>query len=71
MHYSDFAKELYCHYCGSINSAKEWPIKGDMVPFYFQNTQGRFNVKVSCQKCKKDWYVVWDQNPGDIQTLDI
>jgi len=71
MHWSQFAGDLVCQYCFKKNQSKTWPVNGDMVPFYFQTDKGEFNLAVTCPLCGKEWYVVWDQNPGPIQTLTI
>lgn len=35
-----------------------------MVAFYCQKEPGQYQVTVHCPHCSKDWYVVWDDNPG-------
>jgi len=71
MHVSQFANKLRCQYCGKVHSTREWPINGDATPFYFQDEPGRYTLKVSCPHCGKDWYVVWDDYPGPIKTIDL
>ncbi len=61
---SQFAKDLDCVYCGKKNAASRWPVHGDMVPFYAQKEPGKYQVTVRCPHCHRDWYVVWDDNPG-------
>lgn len=61
---SQFAANLTCQHCSQRHAADEWPANGDAIPFYFQKTPGRYSLKVTCPHCGKDWYVVWDQNPG-------
>lgn len=62
--FSEFANQLRCQYCGKINQAEDWPAQGDMVPFYCQKEPGKFYVSVRCPECAKEWYVVWDDDPG-------
>ncbi len=71
MHISQFAGHLFCQHCSRVNAAKEWPISGDYAPFYFQKTPGRFSVPVRCPHCGKEWYVVWDSNPGPVRRLGL
>ena len=67
--HSQFASSLHCQYCLQPHPAREWPINGDMVAMYFQKEPGRYALKMSCPNCSKDWYVVWDQDPGQILPL--
>lgn len=69
VHISEFADKLPCAHCGKINRVKEWPVDGDYVPFYCQKESGNHTVKTTCPHCGKDWYVVWDDNPGPIKPL--
>jgi hypothetical protein len=68
--FSRFANDLKCAYCGKQNVAPSWPRNGDNVAFYYQTEErtkeksGIHRVKVHCQFCTKDWYVVWDQDPS-------
>lgn len=71
MHISQFAEELRCRHCGSVNKATEWPLKGDMVPFYFQDEPGNHTMTMTCSNCGKDWYIVWDDDPGPITPLGL
>jgi hypothetical protein len=71
MHISQFAKKLECQYCHKPNKATEWPIHGDMVAFYYQTKPGKYQIKVLCPECNKEWFVAWDENPGPIQKLDF
>jgi len=64
-----FAGNLMCRHCGEVNQTKEWPLNGDKVPFYYQKEPGNYNVKVHCPHCNKDWYVVWDDDPGPVMRL--
>lgn len=67
---SAFAGNLQCQYCASRHGTNFWPEHGDMVPFYFQKDPGKFSLKVSCPHCGRDWYVVWDQSPGEMRSLE-
>jgi hypothetical protein len=62
--FSQFANNLVRQYCGKENSATRWPTQGDMVPFLYQKEPGRYQVTIRCPHCRKEWYVVWDDNPG-------
>lgn len=66
---SQFASSLHCQYCHQPQSARDWPINGDMLAMYFQKEPGRYSLKMTCAKCGRDWYVVWDQDPGQILPL--
>ena len=70
-HKSAFADQLICKYCGVENHSTQWPSEGDSVPFAYEAEPGNFNVKVHCPDCEKDWYVVWDENPGQLETLSV
>jgi Zn finger protein HypA/HybF involved in hydrogenase expression len=69
MHLSEFANELRCQHCGETHGTKQWPVNGDMVPFYYQKEAGRYSLTVTCPHCGKEWNVVWDENPGPIMPL--
>ena len=69
MFLSQFAGDLVCQHCFNKNEAQSWPVNGDMVPFYYQTEKGNYNLTVICPHCGQEWYVVWDQDPGPIQTL--
>jgi hypothetical protein len=71
VHISHFANDLHCRHCGSSNSVSEWPLQGDGVAFYFQDEPGKFTQTVTCSNCGKDWYIVWDDDPGPITPLGI
>ncbi|MCH7727189.1 MAG: hypothetical protein IH991_12025 [Planctomycetes bacterium] len=66
---SQFAHEFMCLYCGEPNPAAEWRTMGDMVPYYCQREPGKHNLTMTCPHCDKAWYVVWDNNPGEIELL--
>lgn len=44
-------------------------IKWGYGPFLLQEEPGNYTLKVTCPNYKKDWYVVWDNNPGPIKPL--
>ncbi len=69
MHISMFAGELRCRHCGQMHATDEWPERGDGVAFYYQDEPGRYSLTVSCPYCGKDWYIVWDDDPGPIMPL--
>jgi len=71
VHISQFAHELRCKHCSKPHGTTKWPLQGDYVPFYFQAEPGRYPLKVQCPHCGKEWYVVWDQNPGPVAELDL
>jgi hypothetical protein len=66
---SQFAARLTCAHCSQPQAASQWPVNGDMVPFYNQKEPGKHSLKMTCPNCGKDWYVTWDQNPGQILPL--
>jgi len=70
-HMSQFANKLHCQYCGQQHGSKQWPVNGDAIPFYFQKEIGRYSLLVKCPSCGKEWYIVWDMDPGIIKTLDF
>ena len=67
MHISQFASNFRCKHCGKIQGTREWPASVDRVPFYSQDEPGNYMLKMNCPHCGKDWYVVWDDNPGLVQ----
>ncbi len=67
MHISNFAHKLKCKHCGEFHGTDKWPVNGDRVAFYYQREPGNISLKVNCPHCKNDWYVVWDNDPGQIQ----
>lgn len=69
MHISQFAGQLICQNCFKPQKAREWPLSGDNVPFFYQKEPGNFSLKLTCPHCGEDWYVVWDENPGGISPL--
>jgi len=68
---SQYANELSCQYCGKTHGASQWPTNGDLVPFYYQLEKGRYTLAVTCPHCGKEWYVVWDDNPGPMKPLQF
>lgn len=71
MHISLFANELSCQYCHKTHGTKEWPIHGDMVAFFYQKEPGNYTLQVRCPHCERDWYVVWDNDPGPVKPLGL
>jgi hypothetical protein len=71
MHFSQFATQLRCVHCGNTHRAYQWPLNGDRTALYFQKEEGNYNLPVTCPKCQKEWYVVWDQDPGPIMPLIV
>jgi hypothetical protein len=47
-----------------------WPLNGDGVPFYYESSPSEYSVKLTCQGCGKDTFVVWDFHPGPVEKLD-
>jgi hypothetical protein len=70
MHRSDYAHRLRCEHCHEYHGTDRWPTKGDHIPFYYQKEPGNFSLVVTCPNCRRDWYVVWDSDPGQILPLD-
>jgi hypothetical protein len=66
---SQFASHLPCQHCSQPQAAKEWPANGDMTALYYQKEPGRYSLKMTCPNCGRDWYVVWDQDPGPFLPL--
>jgi len=66
---SQFAARLTCQHCSQPQAAREWPVNGDMVPFYSQKEPGKYSLKITCLNCGKDWYLAWDQDPGQFMPL--
>jgi len=69
MHISQFASDLTCQHCYKHHGTKEWPVNGDMTAFYYQTEPGNYTLTLTCPHCGKEWYVVWDDNPGPIEPL--
>jgi Zn finger protein HypA/HybF involved in hydrogenase expression len=69
LHVSLMADQLRCQSCGEQHSTDSWPLHGDHVPFYFQDEPGNYSLKVTCPHCHSDWYVVWDDDPGQVLPL--
>jgi hypothetical protein len=70
-HISTFAGRLHCQHCGAEISSAIWPVNGDGVPFYYEDKSSKFYVALDCNSCGGVSYVVWDRNPGPIESLDI
>ena len=71
MHISSFAHKLSCPHCQEIHGTDTWPARGDSVGFYYQKEPGNFSLRVNCPGCGKDWYVVWDSDPGQMRPLSV
>jgi hypothetical protein len=69
IHLSQFAGQLRCQHCNQIQAAREWPLNGDIFPFYYQKQAGKYNLKMTCPACGLDWYVAWDEDPGKMLPL--
>jgi HEAT repeat protein len=68
---SSFAHALKCPKCGMVQAAPSWPVRGDQIPFYSQENPGDFSVKLTCSKCGRAWYIVWDkEDPGKFFPLE-
>lgn len=53
-----------CVHCGHLNRAIAAPPNGPMVPYYHQSDdKGAYAVPVLCDKCGKEFFVVWDMDP--------
>lgn len=69
LHISQFADSVRCVHCNEVSKTLDWPIRGDYVPFYYQKEKGNYNLTVTCPQCQKEWYIVWDQDPGPIKKI--
>jgi hypothetical protein len=53
-----------CVHCGHTNIGIPAPQNGPMVPYYHQqDNRGAYAVPVLCDKCGKEYFVVWDRDP--------
>lgn len=53
-----------CVYCGHTNKGIAAPANGPRVPYYHQkDDKGAYAVPVLCDKCGKDFFIVWDEDP--------
>lgn len=53
-----------CVHCGHLNKGIAAPPNGPMVPYYHQSDdKGAYAVPVLCDKCGKEFFVVWDMDP--------
>lgn len=66
---SFFAGELRCPYCPMTCATTHWPSNGDHIPFFIQKEPGNHSLTIHCPDCGKDWYVVWDGNPGPTELV--
>ena len=71
MHISLLANDLHCRHCNKPNSSDRWPLQGDRVGFVFKEEPGQYSLEVYCPHCQKNWYVVWDRDPGPIEPLGL
>ena len=62
-------KIVRCPHCGGRNETGEWRAAGHVVPYYCQEEPGNYNIKMHCPHCDKDWYIVWDSDPGPVIQL--
>jgi hypothetical protein len=70
MFHSQFASELECLHCDAVVSSTVWPLNGDGIAFYFEETPGTYSVEINCPTCGERWFVVWDEYPGPIEKLE-
>jgi tetratricopeptide (TPR) repeat protein len=53
-----------CVHCGHLNRGIAAPPSGPMVAYYHQpDDKGAYAVPVLCDKCGKEFFVVWDTDP--------
>ena len=53
-----------CAYCGYLNRGIPAPPGGPMVPYFSQkDSKGVYAVPVLCDRCGKEFFVVWDTVP--------
>jgi tetratricopeptide (TPR) repeat protein len=53
-----------CVHCGHLNRGIAAPAGGPMVPYYHQSDdKGAYAIPVLCDKCGKEFFVVWDIDP--------
>lgn len=69
-HLSQFAGQLNCLHCDAVVSTNVWPLNGDAIPFYFEETPGAYSVEIKCSDCGNTSFVVWDECPGPIEKLE-
>lgn len=54
-----------CAYCSYLNKGIATPRHGPSVPYYAQtDDEGTHAIPVLCDKCGREFFVVWDCNPG-------
>jgi tetratricopeptide (TPR) repeat protein len=53
-----------CIHCGHLNLGIAAPPSGPMIPYYHQSdNKGAYAVPVLCDKCGKEFFVVWATDP--------
>jgi tetratricopeptide (TPR) repeat protein len=74
MIHAEIAKMMYgisasfipcsCVHCGHLNKGIAAPPNGPMVPYYHQtDDKGAYAVPLLCDKCGREFFVVWDMDP--------
>lgn len=71
MHMSTMADDIPCLKCGASNRVREWPTNGDYVGWYCETQPQEYSVRVRCEKCGNEFFVVWDRDPGPVRPLDL
>ena len=66
---SQFAKGMVCAHCSQTNKTHMWPKYGDSVALYHDLEPSGFYIAMSCSHCKREWYIVWEINPGEAMPL--
>ena len=53
-----------CVHCGHLNTGISGPPKALQTPYYHQSDpEGTYSVPVLCEKCGREFFVVWDLDP--------
>lgn len=66
---SKYTGKLNCLHCGMPNVSGKWPRNGDNIPFRSQSpletiqNPGFYRLSIICPHCRKEWYIIWDDNP--------
>ena len=71
MHISQSANNLTCQHCWKRDGNSQQPVNGDFVPYHRHKDPGGFDLPLTCPHCGKQWYVVWDQDPGPVRKLGL